>query len=132
MTFTTTSYPEGVTHAAEELVALANSARALLSLRIHADPFLTYQTLTVELGLRPPGTIQRVAAALEQTMHEDVAAGRPMIAALVISRASDIPRRGFFNLAVALGRFPEDPLQHRTAWEAECAAVFGTQTDASS
>jgi hypothetical protein len=65
-------------------------------------------------------------------MREDVARGRPMIAALGISRADDLPRQGFFDLAVALGRFPEDPRQHRAAWQAECAAVFGTQADASS
>jgi len=47
-----------------------------------------------------------------------------MIAALVIIRAGDMPRRGFFDLTVALGRFPEDPGQHRAAWQAECAAVF--------
>jgi hypothetical protein len=114
------------------MTALAGEARALLSRRSPADSFTTYQGLAAELGLQPPGTIQRVAAALEQTMREDVAAGLPMIAALVISRAGDMPRRGFFDLAVALGRFPEDPRQHRAAWQAECAAVFGTQSDASS
>ncbi len=87
------------------------------------EPCITYQELALSLGLQPPGTIRRVAAALEQTMREDVAAGRPMIAALVISRAGDMPRQGFFDLAVALGRFPDDPALHRTAWQAECAAV---------
>jgi hypothetical protein len=112
--------------------ALAAEVRALLSERSPADALLTYQALASAIGLRPPGTIQRVGAALEQTMREDVAAGRPMIAALVISRAGDMPRRGFFDLAVALGRFLEDPGQHRAAWQAECAAVFGTQADDSS
>jgi hypothetical protein len=121
-----------MTGAADDPPALAGEVRALLSRRTPADPFLTYQAVAAALALTPPGTIQRVAAALEQTMREDVAAGRPMIAALVISRAGDIPRRGFFDLAVALGRFPEDPRQHRAAWEAECAAVFGTQAEASS
>ena len=51
---------------------------------------------------------------------------RPMIAALVISRAGAMPRRGFFDLAVALRRFPEGPAQHRAAWQAECAAVRRT------
>ena len=103
---------------------LADRIREILAGRNAGDPFITYQALASALGLHPPGTIQRVAAALEQTMREDVAAGRPMIAALVISRAGDMPRRGFFDLAVALGRFPEDPGQHRAAWQAECAAVF--------
>lgn len=105
--------------------ALAKTIRETLGRRDPEDPLITYQALASKLGLQPPGTIQRVAAALEQTMREDVAAGRPMIAALVISRAGDMPRRGFFDLAVALGRFPEDPRQHRAAWQAECAAVFG-------
>ncbi len=104
--------------------ALAARIREFLTRRNPENPFITYQTLASELGLSPPGTIQKVAAALEQTMREDVAAGRPMVAALVISRAGDMPRRGFFDLAVALGRFPEDSAQHRTAWQAECAAVF--------
>lgn len=103
--------------------ALAARIRARLAQRNPDDPFVSYQTLASELGLSPPGTIQRVAAALEQTMRDDVAAGRPMIAALVISRAGDMPRRGFFDLAVALGRFPADPGSHRPAWQAECAAV---------
>ena len=104
----------------------AHRIREILAGRTAGNPFITYQALASELGLQPPGTIQRVAAALEQTMSEDVAAGRPMIAALVISRAGDMPRRGFFDLAVALGRFPDDPAQHRAAWQAECAAVVGT------
>jgi hypothetical protein len=106
-------------------LALAKRIREILAGRNAGDPFITYQALASALGLQPPGTNQRVAAALEQTMREDVAAGRPMIAALVISRAGDMPRRGFFDLAVALGRFPEDPGQHRAAWQAECAAARG-------
>ena len=112
--------------------ALAKRIREILAGRNAGDPLITYQALASVLGLQPPGTIQRVAAALELTMREDVAAGRPMVAALVISRAGDMPRRGFFDLAVALGRFPEDPRQHRAAWKAEWAAVLGTRSDASS
>ena len=118
--------------AGDKPTALVAEVRALLSRRTPVDPCLTYQGLATALGLQPPGTIQRVAATLEETMREDAAAGRPMIAALVISRAGDMPRRGFFDLAVALGRFPEDPRQHRAAWEAECAAVFGPRAAASS
>lgn len=121
-----------MTDATDDLIALAAEVRALLSLRNPADPFFTYHTLALGLGLTPPGTIQRVAAALEQIMREDVAAGRPMIAALVISRSGDMPRRGFFDLAVALGRFAADPDCHRLAWQEECAAVFGTQAGATS
>jgi hypothetical protein len=104
-----------VTGAGDDPTALAAEVLALLSCRTPADPFLTYQAVATALGLTPPGTIQRVATGLEQTMREDVAAGRPMIAALVTSRAGEMPRRGFFDLAVALGWFPEDSRQHRAA-----------------
>lgn len=51
-----------------------------------------------------------------------------MIAALVIRRAGDMPRLGFFALTVTLGRFPEYPAQHRAAWQAEYSAVFRSQS----
>lgn len=116
-----------MTGAGDDPTALAAEVRALLSRRCLADPFTTYQAVAAALALTPPGTIQRVAAALEQIMREDVAAGRPMIAALVISRAGDMPRQGFFDLAVALGRFPNEASRHRAAWQAECVAVTRVQ-----
>jgi hypothetical protein len=116
-----------MTGATDDPAALAARVRTLLRRHIPGEPMMTYQALAVALGLTPPGTIQQVGTALEHTMRADVAAGRPMIAALVISRAGNLPRRGFFDLAVALGRFPADPGSHRAAWQAECAAVFGQQ-----
>ncbi len=104
--------------------ALALRVRANLARRGADDPFITYQSLASALGLSQPGAIRKVAVALETSMREDVAAGRPMIAALVISRTSDMPQRGFFDMAVALGRFPAEPYLHRAAWQAECAAVL--------
>ena len=104
--------------------ALAVRIRDSLAQRGPDDPFITYQALASALDLSPPGTISKVAGALEKLMREDVVAGRPMIAALVISRASDMPQRGFFDMAVTLGRFPDDPDRHRAAWQAECAAVL--------
>ncbi|PXY00237.1 hypothetical protein [Halomonas sp. LBP4] len=80
---------------------------------------ITYQQAAEALGLTPPRTIQRVARALEALMREDVAAGRPMIAALVVSRRGDLPRQGFFELAVELGRFPADPARHEAAYRQE-------------
>ena len=45
--------------------------------------------------------------ALETTMREDAAAGRPLLAACVVSRVRDgLPGRGFFDLACALSRGP--------------------------
>ncbi len=103
---------------------IAARVRDILSVCGPDGPFITYQALASTLGLSPPGTIRNVAGALEQLMKEDVAAGRPMISALVVSRVGDMPRSGFFDLAVTLGRFLEEPGTHRAAWEAECAAVL--------
>ena len=85
---------------------------------------ITYQQAAEALGLTPPRTIQRAALALEVLMREDVAAGRPMIAALVVSRRGDLPRQGFFELAVELGRFPADPALHEAAYRQELARVM--------
>jgi len=108
--------------------ALAAQIRDILIRQAPDDPCITYRELAEQLGLQPPGTIQRVAVALEQTMREDVAKGRAMIAALVVSRVGEMPRPGFFDLAVALGRFPDDPAQHHDAWKAECLAIRREQT----
>ena len=41
--------------------------------------------------------------ALELLMQEDAAAGRPLLAARVVSRSHPLPNRGFFDLARSLG-----------------------------
>ncbi|MFO7647323.1 hypothetical protein [Halomonas campaniensis] len=85
---------------------------------------ITYQQAAEALGLTPPRTIQRVALALETLMREDVAADRPLIAALVVSRRGDLPREGFFALAVELGRLPDDPSRHEAAYRQELARLM--------
>ena len=105
--------------------ALARQVRALLMQAPSNALPMTYQHVASALGLTPSRTIARVAQALEQLMDEDVAAGRPMIAALVISRrGDDIPATGFFEKAVALGRFPDDPDQHRHRYMEERAQAL--------
>lgn len=103
---------------------LAARLRTLLVGAPEAQLPLTYQQAAEALGLAPPRTIQRVALALEALMREDVAAGRPMIAALVVSRRGELPAQGFFDLAVALGRFPADPDRHAEAYRAELARAL--------
>ncbi|WFM71878.1 hypothetical protein [Halomonas sp. CKK8] len=90
---------------------------------------ITYQQAAEALGLAPPRTIQRVALALEALMREDVAAGRPMIAALVVSRRGDLPRQGFFELAVSLGRFPADAAGHAAAYRQELRQVLAERSE---
>jgi len=70
----------------------------------------TYKELAARLGLEPPQTIHRVGEALETLMEDDVATGRPMLAALCVSKMrSGIPGRGFFLKAQVLGVFSGDP-----------------------
>jgi hypothetical protein len=67
---------------------------------------ISYQQAATALQLVPPHTIHRITNALEQLMAEDVAAGRPLIAALVVSKWRDgLPAPGFFECAAQLGRF---------------------------
>src|SRR5689334_1630708 len=71
---------------------------------------VTYKELADRLALAPPRTVHRVTEALEQLMDEDAAAGRPLLAALAVSRARPgLPARGFFLKARALGLFSGDP-----------------------
>ncbi|MCO7248123.1 hypothetical protein [Halomonas sp. Mc5H-6] len=100
--------------------AIAKQVRALLANAPRDALPMTYQQVANALGLTPPRTIQRVAQALEQLMEEDVAVGRPMVAALVVSRqGAGLPASGFFEQAVALGRFPADARQHEALYIAE-------------
>ncbi|WP_104203868.1 hypothetical protein [Billgrantia saliphila] len=99
---------------------LATRARRILETVPEAALPMTYQQLAEALGFTPPRTIQRTAQALEQLMREDAAQGRPFIAALVVSRRGEnLPNRGFFDLAVALGRLPADSARHVEAYREE-------------
>ena len=70
---------------------------------------VTYRELARRLGLPPPRTIQRVTEALEQLIEEDVAAGRPLLSAVAVSRVRPgIPGRGFFLKARGAGLFSGD------------------------
>tara|TARA_R110000787_G_scaffold69699_2_gene155060 strand:+ start:112 stop:462 length:351 start_codon:yes stop_codon:yes gene_type:complete len=76
----------------------------------HALP-ITYQALAKALQLSPPNTIHQLTVALECLIEEDVTAGHPLIAALVISKArGGLPAPGFFECARRVGRFDGDPL----------------------
>jgi len=70
----------------------------------------TYRELAARLGLEPPNTIRRIAEALENLMEDDVAAGRPILSALCVSKTgTGIPQPGFFRAAQTLGVFSGDP-----------------------
>ena len=71
---------------------------------------ITYQALARALSLTPPNTIHQVTETLEQLMREDAAAGRPFMAALVVSKMrGGLPAPGFFDAARRLGCYAGDP-----------------------
>jgi hypothetical protein len=64
---------------------------------------ITYGELARLLGLLPPKAIHQITVGRERLMEEDAEAGRPFIAALVLSKV------GFFDCTRRLGRFTDDP-----------------------
>lgn len=89
--------------------------RANLQLVAGLGVTLTYHQAARGIGLRPPHVIHSVTGLLEALMDDDAAAGRPFIAALVVSRARDgLPALGFFETARRLGRFTGDPFGEET------------------
>ncbi|MGM0659941.1 MAG: DUF6522 family protein [Pseudomonadota bacterium] len=100
--------PRSTEVAADKEQDLAGRVRAHLeSLDAERTP-ITYGALARALGLWLPGSVNRVTRALEITMREDAAAGRPFIAARVVSRGRDgLPGEGFFDLARRLSRGPD-------------------------
>lgn len=90
-------------------LTLAIRLRTHLEARAVLGQTLTYLEAAQALQLQPPQTIHQITTALEQLMAEDVAAGRPLIAALVVSKWRDgLPAPGFFDFAAQLGRFDGD------------------------
>jgi hypothetical protein len=70
----------------------------------------TYKALADRVCIVPPQTIHRICEALEILMEEDVAAGRPMLTALCVSKTgANMPAQGFFLKARQLGGFSGVP-----------------------
>jgi Fe-S cluster biogenesis protein NfuA len=98
------------------VIGAASEAQAGLPARLRAhletlDPDRTpisYGALARAMGLWMPGSVAKITGALETTMREDAAAGRPFIAARAVSRSKrGRPGKGFFDLARALARGPD-------------------------
>ncbi|MCC5962728.1 MAG: NifU family protein [Rhodobacteraceae bacterium] len=97
----------------ESIEAGASERDLAARLRAHLDALppehggLGYGVLAQDLGVAGPGAIRKITRALERTMQEDAAAGRPFIAARAISRTGGgVPGKGFFELARSLSRGP--------------------------
>jgi len=88
---------------------LADRLRTYLARLGPDETPITYGALARAVGLYLPGSVRKVTEALETTMREDAAAGRPFVAAQVVNRHSGLPGKGFFDLAHSLGHaLPED------------------------
>jgi len=81
----------------------------------------TYADVARVMRLHPPHTIQQVAAALETLIEEDVAAGVPPVAALVLAPwRGGLPAPGFFDCARRLlGYGGPDEGRQASAFHAE-------------
>jgi hypothetical protein len=105
---------------------VAGQLRAFLQNMAAADLTITYGGLARLLELSPPNTVHQITVALEHLMKEDAEAGRPFIAALVVSKArGGLPAMGFFDCARRLGRFAGDPngMEARSFHAAELTAA---------
>ncbi len=84
---------------------LALKSRVRRALQGAVKP-ISYGNLARDLEVGGPGSIVRVTSALEALMREDVAAGRPFLAAMCGGRLTGgLPALGFFEMATALGRY---------------------------
>ena len=103
---------------------LAAGVRAFLEALPPDSPSVAYAQLADALDVSPPHRVGQVARALEITMGEDAAAGRPFLAALVVGRArGGLPARGFYDRAAALGRGPEPGETEAAFHDRELAAT---------
>ena len=86
----------------------------------------TYQELVALAEVPAPHAIHSLTLALEDLVRQDHAAGRPLLAALAVSRTAPHPGRGFFDLLAELDRY-QGPARgpEAEAWHSkEIAAVF--------
>ena len=89
-------------NSAKDLDLPARIERVLLAARYP----ISYGHLARVLEVPGPGAIARLTDALEDMMREDAAAGRPFLAAMCEGKLlGGMPALGFFELAMALGRY---------------------------
>lgn len=115
-----------------DIVALCPGLRAELETRAARGETVRYRDLARAAGVPGPQAIHKTTAALEALAKADHAAGRPLLAALAVGRASGgLPGPGFFQLLRELGRYqgpddgPEAAAQHARELDAVFAAYRG-------
>ena len=91
-------------------------AEIALLAALRASQPITYEALASAAEIPAPHRIHKLTLWLEASMAEDVATGRPLRAAIVISRLHDRPARGFFDMAITLGLLDAETPQE-TQWQ---------------
>lgn len=106
--------------------ALLARLRAELEALARAGRTLTYVELAERSNFPPPHRIHRMTEMLETMMRQDHAAGRPLLASLVVSRTGPLPQRGYFAMLRALARYdgPDSGPDAAAAHQQELSAVF--------
>ena len=67
---------------------------------------ITYREIADGAEIPSPRRIQTITRALEDSIRADHAAGRPLLAAVAVSRAGDgLPGAGFFQLCGEIGLY---------------------------
>ena len=85
---------------------LVRNVRAALVEAAAEGRTISYRDLAVRACIPPPYRIHRLTLALEGMLRADLSAGRPLVAALAVSRGPEgIPGRGFFDLCRDLGLY---------------------------
>lgn len=101
--------------------------REVLLACARAGTTIPYRELAARAQVPAPHSIHNTTLALEDLIREDHTAGRPLLAALAVSRGNPgLPGRGFFMLLKELGRYdgPEQGPEAAGAFDRElCAAL---------
>jgi len=111
--------------ATRALEEAADQIEAILDDLARLGDTATYAEVGSRLDPPQRAWSSRITAALNLTVIEDVKAGRPLRAALVVGKRTQMPGPGFFEQARAMGReVPEMSAGRRAFAEAEQARVF--------
>jgi hypothetical protein len=106
---------------------LVDAIEARLTTLVARRETTTYLALAEALRVAPPHHLRKVMRALEVLASRHHEAGRPLLAALVVSRVrAPIPAPGFFAHLTSLGAYagPEEGDAARRWHEAELARIF--------
>ena len=81
-----------------------NHLRKILLSAVQSRTTLTYKTVTDQLEIQPPNSIQQTTQLLEACQEDDALLNQPQLSAIVIQKTgAPIPRPGFFQKLSELG-----------------------------